>query len=58
MDGKFLLNFLISPSDPCPQYGEVGKYYGRAEDALSKQQHRLMWERRHGPIGTGMKKEE
>jgi len=22
-----------------------------------KQKHRLMWERRHGPVGTGMKTE-
>ena len=57
MEISFDIIFYLS-SDPCPQYGEVGKYYGRAEDALSKQQHRLMWERRHGPIGTGMKKEE
>jgi len=25
--------------------------------ALMKQKHRLMWERRHGEVGTGMKAE-
>jgi hypothetical protein len=25
--------------------------------ALMKQKHRLMWERRHGEIGSGMKEE-
>ena len=40
------------------KYGEVSRYYGRAEDALAKQKHRIMWERRHGPVGTGMKEEQ
>ena len=39
------------------KYGEISHYYGRAEDALAKQKHRVMWERRHGPIGSGMKVE-
>eukprot|EP00088_Acartia_fossae_P036862 TRINITY_DN38051_c0_g1_i1.p1 TRINITY_DN38051_c0_g1~~TRINITY_DN38051_c0_g1_i1.p1 ORF type:complete len:191 (-),score=55.10 TRINITY_DN38051_c0_g1_i1:341-913(-) len=39
------------------KYGEIGKT-SRVEDAYMKQKHRLMWERRHGPIGTGMKKDE
>ena len=37
------------------KYGEMSKFYSRAEDALAKQKHRMMWERRHGPVGTGMK---
>jgi len=37
------------------KYGEISNYYGRAEGALMKQKHRMMWERRHGPVGTGMK---
>ena len=37
------------------KYGEISRYYGKAEEALMKQKHRMMWERRHGPIGTGMK---
>ena len=37
------------------KYGEISRYSGRVEEALMKQKHRMMWERRHGPIGTGMK---
>merc|ERR1719430_1663802 len=36
------------------KYGEMA-HYARVEDAFMKQKHRLMWERRHGPVGTGMK---
>ena len=39
------------------KYGEISGYNGRAEAALSKQKHRMMWERRHGAVGTGMKAE-
>jgi len=39
------------------KYGELGTT-PRVEHAYMKQKHRLMWERRHGPIGTGMKEEE
>ena len=39
------------------KYGEVSNFYGRAEDVLAKQKHRIMWERRHGPVGSGMKSE-
>lgn len=34
--------------------GDLGAY-GDAEKALMKQKHRLIWERRHGPVGSGMK---
>ena len=40
------------------KYGEISRFSGRAEEALMKQKHRMMWERRHGPIGTGMKQEK
>ena len=39
------------------KYGEISYIHGRAEHALMKQKHRMMWERRHGPVGTGMKTE-
>ena len=39
------------------KYGELG-YQPRVEQAFAKQKHRLMWERRHGEIGSGMKSEE
>ncbi|CAN0555371.1 unnamed protein product, partial [Ectocarpus sp. 8 AP-2014] len=32
------------------KYGEISGYNGRAEAALSKQKHRMMWERRHGAV--------
>jgi len=34
--------------------GDLGAY-GKVEDAYMKQKHRMIWERRHGPVGTGMK---
>lgn len=39
------------------QDGDLGAYYD-APTAYMKQKHRLIWERRHGPVGTGMKTEE
>ncbi|XP_068200259.1 NADH dehydrogenase [ubiquinone] 1 beta subcomplex subunit 10-like [Palaemon carinicauda] len=36
------------------KYGDLGAY-GNVKDAYMKQKHRLIWERRHGPVGTGMK---
>ncbi|GFG29997.1 hypothetical protein Cfor_00589 [Coptotermes formosanus] len=36
------------------KYGDLGAY-GTVEDAYMKQKHRMIWERRHGPVGTGMK---
>jgi NADH dehydrogenase (ubiquinone) 1 beta subcomplex subunit 10 len=36
------------------KYGDLGAY-GKAEDAYMKQKHRMIWERRYGPVGTGMK---
>lgn len=34
--------------------GDLGGF-GDAETAYMKQKHRMIWERRHGPVGTGMK---
>lgn len=34
--------------------GDLG-VYGTVVDAFMKQKHRMIWERRHGPVGTGMK---
>jgi len=36
------------------KYGEMG-FCGTVIDAYTKQKHRLLWERRHGPIGSGMR---
>lgn len=35
------------------KYGDLG-VYGTVKDAYMKQKHRLIWERRHGPVGGGM----
>ncbi|XP_055917986.1 NADH dehydrogenase [ubiquinone] 1 beta subcomplex subunit 10 [Eupeodes corollae] len=36
------------------KYGDLGAY-ANAKSCYMKQKHRLIWERRHGPVGTGMK---
>ncbi|CAL4091919.1 unnamed protein product, partial [Meganyctiphanes norvegica] len=36
------------------KYGDLG-VYGNVKDAYMKQKHRMIWERRHGAIGAGMK---
>lgn len=32
--------------------GDLGGY-GKSRDAYMKQKHRMIWERRYGPVGTG-----
>uniref|UniRef100_A0A9N6WWF2 NADH dehydrogenase [ubiquinone] 1 beta subcomplex subunit 10 n=1 Tax=Lynceus sp. MCZ IZ 141354 TaxID=1930659 RepID=A0A9N6WWF2_9CRUS len=39
------------------KYGEMG-IYSSSLNAFMKQKHRMLWERRHGPVGTGMKIKE
>uniref|UniRef100_A0A0P4WJ44 NADH dehydrogenase [ubiquinone] 1 beta subcomplex subunit 10 n=1 Tax=Scylla olivacea TaxID=85551 RepID=A0A0P4WJ44_SCYOL len=36
------------------KYGDLGTY-GDVKTAYMKQKHRLIWERRHGKVGSGMK---
>ena len=36
------------------KYGDLGAG-GTVLDAYMKQKHRMIWERRHGPVGTGMR---
>ncbi|CAG7819744.1 unnamed protein product [Allacma fusca] len=36
------------------RYGELGGHY-HVKEAYMRQKHRMLWERRHGPIGCGMK---
>ncbi|KAL5280630.1 NDUFB10 family protein [Megaselia abdita] len=38
------------------KYGDLGAYMN-AKSAYMKQKHRMIWERRHGPVGSGMKTE-
>lgn len=35
------------------KYGDMG-HKNNARDAYMKQKHRMVWERRHGPVGSGM----
>nr|CAG4651520.1 EOG090X0LTN [Simocephalus serrulatus] len=39
------------------KYGELGPN-NDVKDAYMKQKHRMLWERRHGPVGTGMKSQD
>lgn len=39
------------------KYGDLGGYHN-VKTAYMKQKHRMIWERRHGPVGSGMKSEE
>jgi len=43
-------NYFIKYGDLGPLNNVVGAYM--------KQKHRLLWERKNGPVGTGMKNEE
>jgi len=36
------------------KYGDLGAFFD-VKMAYMKQKHRLLWERRHGPVGCGMK---
>uniref|UniRef100_A0A7R9JUD8 NADH dehydrogenase [ubiquinone] 1 beta subcomplex subunit 10 n=1 Tax=Timema genevievae TaxID=629358 RepID=A0A7R9JUD8_TIMGE len=36
------------------KYGDLGAYTN-VKSAFMKQKHRMIWERRHGPVGSGMK---
>ena len=40
----------------CFTDGDLGAGFN-VRDAFMKQKHRLLWERRHGPVGSGMKKD-
>lgn len=32
--------------------------YTNVKNAYMKQKHRMIWERRHGPVGSGMKEQK
>lgn len=48
-------NYLYTASSDYTD-GDLG-FYGDSKAAYMKQKHRMLWERRHGPVGTGMKGE-
>ncbi|XP_065213773.1 NADH dehydrogenase [ubiquinone] 1 beta subcomplex subunit 10 [Planococcus citri] len=37
------------------KYGDIGQGPQYARKVFMKQKHRMLWERRHGPVGTGKK---
>ncbi|XP_015588606.1 NADH dehydrogenase [ubiquinone] 1 beta subcomplex subunit 10 [Cephus cinctus] len=39
------------------KYGDLGAK-GNVKVAFMKQKHRMVWERRHGPVGSGMKTDD
>lgn len=39
------------------KYGDLGGYHN-VKTAYMKQKHRMIWERRHGPVGSGMKSDD
>lgn len=41
----------------CYLDGDLGGFYN-VKDAYMKQKHRMVWERRHGPVGSGMKSQD
>jgi len=47
-------DYITAETNWFTKYGDIGP---RADvvQAYMKQKHRLLWERRHGPVGTGMK---
>lgn len=51
-----LIDVLIYIVFNC-QDGDLG-YYGDVRDSYMKQKHRMIWERRHGKIGSGRKDKE
>ncbi|KAK0161705.1 hypothetical protein PV327_008124 [Microctonus hyperodae] len=46
--------YEVAAADWMAKHGDLGPY-PNVIDALMKQKHRMVWERRHGPVGTGMK---
>nr|CAG4649032.1 EOG090X0LTN [Polyphemus pediculus] len=54
---KLKEDFDLAAENYSMKYGDLGPL----NDVLAgymKQKHRLLWERRHGPVGTGMKNQE
>jgi len=45
-------DFMQASDDYFTKYGDLG-FGGDVKRAFMKQKHRLIWERRYGPIGTG-----
>jgi len=46
-------DFISNETNWFVKYGDLGAS-ANAKSAYMKQKHRMIWERRHGPVGTGM----
>lgn len=46
--------YLEASANWFTKYGDLGAF-GTVVTAYMKQKHRLVWERRHGPVGSGIK---
>ncbi|CAG0919010.1 unnamed protein product [Notodromas monacha] len=53
---KVTEDYKVSENNYFIKYGDLG-YGGDAIAALAKQKHRIVWERRHGPVGQGRKED-
>ncbi|XP_065566527.1 NADH dehydrogenase [ubiquinone] 1 beta subcomplex subunit 10-like isoform X1 [Artemia franciscana] len=51
---KIKEDWQVAETNYFSKYGEIG-VRGTVIDAFMRKKHRMAWERRHGPIGTGMK---
>jgi len=51
---KIKEDYLTAETNWFTKYGDIGPT-NSVEAAYMKQKHRLLWERRHGPVGSGMK---
>jgi len=49
-------DYLTGEANWFTKYGDIGPRQDVIQ-AYMKQKHRLLWERRHGPVGTGMRTE-
>lgn len=52
--GQAKEDYTVNETNWYIKYGELGAP-GTVKDAYMKQKHRMIWERRHGPVGSGMK---
>jgi len=49
-------DYITAETNWFTKYGDIGPNRNVVQ-AYMKQKHRMLWERRHGPVGTGMKEE-
>lgn len=54
--GKAIKDYEDAETNWFIKYGDL-RPSARAKEAYMKQKHRMIWERRHGPVGSGMKTE-